>query len=86
MVQMRTWLTVADNSGARQITCILPVGGDAGLSRGLGRRDHRGGEGSGARRPGQEGQSGAARWWCEREKSTGAAMEPTSDLTTMRRF
>ena len=36
MVQMRTWLTVADNSGARQITCILPVGGDAGLRAGLG--------------------------------------------------
>jgi large subunit ribosomal protein L14 len=36
MVQMRTWLTVADNSGARQITCILPIGGDAGLKAGLG--------------------------------------------------
>lgn len=36
MVQMRTWLTVADNSGARQITCILPVGGDAGLRAELG--------------------------------------------------
>jgi large subunit ribosomal protein L14 len=36
MVQMRTWLTVADNSGARQLTCILPIGGDAGLSAGLG--------------------------------------------------
>ncbi|MGH9712958.1 MAG: 50S ribosomal protein L14 [Candidatus Acidiferrales bacterium] len=36
MVQMRTWLTVADNSGARQLTCILPVGGDAGLIAGLG--------------------------------------------------
>ena len=36
MVQMRTWLTVADNSGARQITCILPIGGDAGLTAGLG--------------------------------------------------
>src|SRR5277367_1499803 len=36
MVQMRTWLTVADNSGAHQITCILPVGGDAGLVAGLG--------------------------------------------------
>ncbi|HWG58660.1 MAG TPA: 50S ribosomal protein L14 [Candidatus Acidoferrales bacterium] len=33
---MRTWLTVADNSGARQLTCILPVGGDAGLVAGLG--------------------------------------------------
>jgi large subunit ribosomal protein L14 len=36
MVQMRTWLTVADNSGARQLMCILPVGGDAGLTAGLG--------------------------------------------------
>ena len=36
MVQKRTWLTVADNSGARQITCILPLGGDAGLTAGLG--------------------------------------------------
>src|SRR6202451_2792499 len=36
MVQMRTWLTVADNSGALQITCILPVGSDAGLKAGLG--------------------------------------------------
>jgi large subunit ribosomal protein L14 len=36
LVQMRTWLTVADNSGARQLTCILPVGGDAGLTAGLG--------------------------------------------------
>src|SRR6202047_1840880 len=36
MVQMRTWLTGADNPGPRQLTCILPVGGDAGLVAGLG--------------------------------------------------
>src|SRR5258705_1823125 len=36
MIQMRTWLTVADNSGARKLTCIMPVGGDAGLQAGLG--------------------------------------------------
>src|SRR5258708_10864472 len=36
MIQMRSWLTVADNSGARQITCILPLGGDAGSRAGLG--------------------------------------------------
>jgi large subunit ribosomal protein L14 len=36
MVQMRTWLTVADNSGARRLMCILPVGGDTGLIAGLG--------------------------------------------------
>ena len=36
MIQMRTWLTVADNSGARKLMCILPLGGDAGLKAGLG--------------------------------------------------
>ena len=36
MILMRTWLTVADNSGARRLMCILPVGGDAGLKAGLG--------------------------------------------------
>jgi len=36
MGQRRTWLTVAYNSGARQLTRILPIGGDAGLRAGLG--------------------------------------------------
>ena len=36
MIMMRTWLTVADNSGARKLMCILPLGGDAGLKAGLG--------------------------------------------------
>lgn len=36
MIQMRTWLTVADNSGARRITCILPLGVGSGLRAGLG--------------------------------------------------
>ena len=36
MIQMRSWLTVADNSGARQITCIIPLGGDSGSRAGLG--------------------------------------------------
>ncbi len=36
MIQMRTWLTVADNSGARRLMCIHPLGGDAGLKAGLG--------------------------------------------------
>ena len=36
MVKIRTWLTVADNSGARQLTAILPLGGDTGLVAGLG--------------------------------------------------
>ena len=36
MIQMRTRLTVADNSGAKRIACILPLGGDVGLKAGLG--------------------------------------------------
>ncbi len=36
MIMMRTWLTVADNSGARKLMCILSLGGDAGLKAGLG--------------------------------------------------
>jgi large subunit ribosomal protein L14 len=36
MIQMRTWLKVADNSGARRLMCILPIGGDTGLKAGLG--------------------------------------------------
>jgi large subunit ribosomal protein L14 len=36
MIQMRSWLTVADNSGARRLTCILPLGGDVGSRAGLG--------------------------------------------------
>ncbi|HUG42959.1 MAG TPA: 50S ribosomal protein L14 [Acidobacteriota bacterium] len=36
MIQMRTVLNVADNSGARKIACISPVGGDTGRGAGLG--------------------------------------------------
>lgn len=36
MIQMRTLLEVADNSGARKIACILPLGGHVGLKAGLG--------------------------------------------------
>src|SRR3989304_4763309 len=36
MIGMRTILQVADNSGARKLQCILPVGGDVGLQAGLG--------------------------------------------------
>jgi large subunit ribosomal protein L14 len=36
MVKMRTMLEVADNSGVRRISCILPRGGDMGLRAGLG--------------------------------------------------
>ncbi len=36
MIQMQTVLNVADNSGARRIRCIAPLGGDAGRQAGLG--------------------------------------------------
>ncbi len=36
MIQMRTKLVVADNSGARKLSCILPLGGDTGRVAGLG--------------------------------------------------
>jgi len=35
-VQMRTMLAVADNSGARTLQVILPLGGSLGLKAGLG--------------------------------------------------
>jgi large subunit ribosomal protein L14 len=35
-VQMRTVLEVADNSGAKKIACILPLGGSVGSKAGLG--------------------------------------------------
>jgi large subunit ribosomal protein L14 len=36
MIQMRTRLVVADNSGAKTIACILPRGGDVGRVAGVG--------------------------------------------------
>jgi large subunit ribosomal protein L14 len=33
---MRTILDVADNSGAKRLACILPLGGSTGLKAGLG--------------------------------------------------
>ena len=36
MIQMQTVLAVADNSGARKIACINPLGGDTGRSARLG--------------------------------------------------
>lgn len=36
MIQMGTKLTVADNSGAKVVACILPKGGDVGRTAGIG--------------------------------------------------
>ena len=36
MIQMQSVLQVADNSGARRVTCILPLGGGVGRAARLG--------------------------------------------------
>ena len=36
MIQPQSYLTVADNSGARRLACIAPRGGDLGSRAGLG--------------------------------------------------
>lgn len=36
MIQMRTILEVADNSGAKRLAAILPIGGSTGLKASLG--------------------------------------------------
>jgi large subunit ribosomal protein L14 len=36
MIQMRTRLEVADNSGAKRLSMILPIGGSTGAKAGLG--------------------------------------------------
>ncbi len=36
MIQMRTMLEVADNSGAKRLSMILPLGGSTGSKAGLG--------------------------------------------------
>ena len=57
-VMMRSMLEVADNSGARKLQMILPLGGSTGLNAGLGDIITASREGSGSRRAGAEGQSG----------------------------
>ena len=56
-VMMRSMLDVADNSGARKLQMILPLGGSTGLVAGLG-DDYRCCEGSFPGRHRQEGHGG----------------------------
>jgi len=74
MIQMRTWLTVADNSGARKLTCIMPVGGDAGLQAGLGDVITPG-EGSDTGKPGKKGKRSEGR--CGAHAKRAAAQDGT---------
>ena len=74
MIQMRTWLTVADNSGARKLMCIMPVGGDAGLQAGLGDVITAVGEGSDAGKPGKTGNGCEGRDRAECARNGAARM------------
>ena len=49
MIQMRTILEVADNSGAKKIACIRVLGGSAGQYAPPRRHHHRVGQGERAR-------------------------------------
>ena len=55
-VQMRTMLEVADNSGARKLQMILPLGGASGKKAGLGDVVTAAVKEASPGRPGQEGQ------------------------------
>ncbi len=76
MIGMRTILRVADNSGARKLACILPVGGDVGLQAGLG-------DVVTASVKEAAPDSAIAKSGCG--KSSGAGTEVTSALTKTRR-
>ena len=72
MIRMRTWLTVADNSGARQLTMILPWAAIPASAPGLGDMIT-----ASVKEATPESRSRRARWfapwWCARAKSTGAS-------------
>src|SRR5260221_12503860 len=59
-VMMRSMLEVADNSGARKLQMILPLGGSTGLNAGLGDGITAAGKESGPEGQGQKGKAGKA--------------------------
>ncbi len=79
-VMMRTMLEVADNSGARKLQMILPLGGHTGLRASLG--DVITASVKEALPDGQVKKGKVVRrWWCARARSTGAGTAPTSAST-----
>ena len=60
-VMMRSMLEVADNSGARKLQMILPLGGSTGLNAGLGDIITAAVKEAAPDRAGAEGQSGEGR-------------------------
>ena len=84
-VMMRSMLEVADNSGARKLQMILPLGGSTGLRAGLGDVVT-----ASVKEAAPEGQTKKGtvvkRSLCALAKSTVGAMAPTSDSTRTRRY
>jgi large subunit ribosomal protein L14 len=80
-VMMRSMLEVADNSGARKLQMILPLGGSTGLSAGLG--DVITASVKEAAPEGQTKKGTVVKAVIVR--SIGAAMAPTSGSIRMRR-
>ena len=79
-VQMRTMLEVADNSGARKLQMILPLGGASGKKAGLGDVITAGGE----RLPdGQAKQSAKAVVVRTRKETRRRDLEPISNAAVL---
>ena len=75
MIQMRTILEVADNSGAKRVQCIKVLGGSRRRYAGLGRRHRRLHQGGDAGHQGEEGRHGARR---RRPRSRTRRRAPTA--------
>ena len=70
MIQMYTYLDVADNTGAKECMCIKVLGGTPAALRRPGRRDHRQRQEGDPRRRRQAGRRGHGPWWCACKKPT----------------
>ena len=84
-IMMRTMLEVADNSGARKLQTILPLGGSTGLRAGLGDVVTACGKGSFSGWPGQEGVSSKSSDRAHPQGISDAAMALISVSIRMRR-
>jgi len=82
-VMMRSMLEVADNSGARKLQMILPLGGSTGLNAGLGDIIHGGGGRKRLRGPDEKGSVVKAVIVAHPQGNTGGATAPTSASTRM---
>ena len=85
-VMMRSMLEVADNSGARKLQMILPLGGSTGLNAGLGDIITAAVKEAAPDGTVQKGKVVKARDRAHAQGARGGATEPTSGSTRMPRF